>query len=158
MQIILTQSEIEDALRQSILQQISLRDGQDITFDFKSTRGDDGLTATIQISAPVQQVGTKLETKADKVTAEKATPRNISTEPEDRQEPEALKESEKETKAAPEPADEDKPAENKASAKVETTIFPNEGTSAPLTEPEVAPEVAAKSLFANLQKPVNGAK
>ena len=42
MKIILVQAEIELAIRAYVLTQIAVKDGQDITIDFKNTRGDDG--------------------------------------------------------------------------------------------------------------------
>lgn len=51
MKIILVQAEIELAIRAYVLTQIAVKDGQDITIDFKNTRGDDGTTAEINITA-----------------------------------------------------------------------------------------------------------
>lgn len=52
MKIILVQAEIELAIRAYVLTQIAVKDGQDITIDFKNTRGDDGTTAEINITSP----------------------------------------------------------------------------------------------------------
>ena len=52
MKIILVQAEIELALRAYVLNQIAVKDGQDINITFKNTRGDDGATAEIDITTP----------------------------------------------------------------------------------------------------------
>lgn len=52
MRIILVQAEIELALRAYVLNQIAVKDGQDINITFKNTRGDDGATAEIDITTP----------------------------------------------------------------------------------------------------------
>jgi hypothetical protein len=49
MQITIVQSEIEDAIRQHINNQINVKDGMRIDIDLKATRGDDGYTAVIDI-------------------------------------------------------------------------------------------------------------
>lgn len=60
MKITIVQHEIEDAVRDFIRKQITIREGMEITMEFSATRGADGLTAAIDISpadkAPVQQV------------------------------------------------------------------------------------------------------
>ena len=52
MKIILVQAEIELAIRAYVLSQIAVKEGQDISIDFKNTRGDDGTTAEINITSP----------------------------------------------------------------------------------------------------------
>ena len=52
MKIILVQAEIELAIRAYALTQIAVKEGQDISIDFKNTRGDDGTTAEINITSP----------------------------------------------------------------------------------------------------------
>ena len=53
MRIILVQAEIEAALRAYVFSQINVAEGQDITIDFKNTRGEDGATAEINITKAV---------------------------------------------------------------------------------------------------------
>ena len=60
MRIILVQAEIELALRAYVLNQISVREGQEITIAFKNTRGDDGATAEIDISTPSANIPAKV--------------------------------------------------------------------------------------------------
>ncbi len=57
MQIIIIQTEIEEAIRNHILGQINVKDGQRIDIDLRATRGSDGFQAVIDIvpdSAPVR--------------------------------------------------------------------------------------------------------
>lgn len=49
MQIIIVQAEIEAAIRAHIEQQVSIKEGMEITIDLRSTRGDAGFTANIDI-------------------------------------------------------------------------------------------------------------
>lgn len=49
MRIILTQSEIEDALKAHVAQQLTLKEGQNIGINLKPTRGEEGVTAEIDI-------------------------------------------------------------------------------------------------------------
>lgn len=75
MKITIVQSEIEEAIRQYIHNQIAVKEGHAITMDFTATRGEDGLIAAIDISpiaggsatasaAVVQQVTDRQETGA----------------------------------------------------------------------------------------------
>jgi hypothetical protein len=50
MKITIVQLEIEEAIRQYVQSRIQVQDGMEITMDFTSTRGDDGLIAAIDIS------------------------------------------------------------------------------------------------------------
>ncbi|WP_244832393.1 hypothetical protein [Caballeronia sp. TF1N1] len=49
MQIIIVQTEIEAAIRAHIEQQVSIKEGMEIAIDLRSTRGDVGFTAHIDI-------------------------------------------------------------------------------------------------------------
>lgn len=79
MRIIIVQSEIEEAIKAYVLNQIAVREGQEVTIDFKATRGDDGMTAEVNIGSvagnekpaekPVQSVSTAQATKAAAKTA-----------------------------------------------------------------------------------------
>ena len=163
MRIILVQAEIELALRNYVFSQINVAEGQDITIDFKNTRGEDGATADINITtaqatggrtaAPLVQTKTSapkpstasaapaVEATVDTTTQEEkapAQPASTSSEPEgENQKEEALPEE-----AAEEAAEE--------------TFEENQGETEAVTKPvgEDAP-TPPKSLFANLAKPVN---
>lgn len=49
MRVIFTQEEIEGAIRDRLRKQISVKKNSEIKIEFSATRGDDGLTATIQV-------------------------------------------------------------------------------------------------------------
>lgn len=49
MQITLVQSEIEQALKNYINEQVNVKEGMEITIAFKATRGEEGNTAVIDI-------------------------------------------------------------------------------------------------------------
>lgn len=56
MRIFLVQSEIEEAIRNFIGEQVSVAEGMAIGIKFAATRGEDGYTAEIDISKPVEPV------------------------------------------------------------------------------------------------------
>lgn len=49
MKLIITQLEIEAIVRAHVLNTVQLREGADVKIDFTVTRGEDGITATIDI-------------------------------------------------------------------------------------------------------------
>ena len=174
MRIILVQAEIELALRAYVLNQISVREGQEITIAFKNTRGDDGATAEIDISTPSDTVPPKVPS-----TPVKRTPSLTPVEaPVAASEPEVEDDTSDPSDGSPAPAveaesdtttsGEEAPAQD-ASTTSETEVAAEtgnqkEGKPSPnptsfLKEPAKAdPDVApapSKSLFANLTKPVN---
>lgn len=141
MQIILVQSEIEQALKDYVNSQVNVKDGQEISIELKATRGTDGATAIIDI-LPSKQVAAKVATSV-------ATPRTavaIST-----------------TKAVPEAKDEPvaktTATESNTSTAGEAPAFkPDEGAAeaaAPATTEEAAGEPVRKSLFSDLSRPTN---
>jgi len=97
MKIQIVQREIEEAIRAYIHSQINVKEGMEITMEFTSTRGDDGLVAAIDISPAKQPEPVKRATRAAPVvTATRSAPEpkedvrpSISETPEDRVEPEA---------------------------------------------------------------------
>lgn len=52
MKITIEQNEIEQAITDYVHSQVSVKEGQAISIDFTAGRGDKGLSATIDISAP----------------------------------------------------------------------------------------------------------
>lgn len=58
MKIQIVQAEIEEAIRSYIGEQIAIKDGMQIAIDIRSTRGDAGFTAEIDIS-PAKNVGSE---------------------------------------------------------------------------------------------------
>lgn len=170
MRIILVQAEIELALRAYVLNQISVREGQEISIAFKNTRGDDGATAEIDITTPSANTPSKVS----------STPVKRSTAPAPVEAPVAASEPEVEEYASdpsngsPAPAVEAE-SDTTASEKeapvqdASTTSEPeggNQKEEEPVSKPasflkepaKADPDVApapSKSLFANLTKPVN---
>lgn len=172
MRIILVQAEIELALRAYVLNQISVREGQEITITFKNTRGDDGATAEIDISTP-----SDAPLKVPSTTAKRqAAPTSVAasqtaSEPEVEEDtsdpsdgsPAPAVEAESDTTASEEEAPvQDASTTSEADTAAETV---NQKEEEPVTKPasflkptaqpsDEAP-APSKSLFANLTKPVN---
>lgn len=174
MRIILVQAEIELALRAYVLNQISVRERQEITIAFKNTRGDDGATAEIDISTPVAQTPAKVPSTPVKRTTSPAPVEApvAASEPEvedyasDHSDgsPAPAVEAESDTTASEEEAPvQDASTTSEPEAAAETgNQKEEEPVSKPASflkepakaDPDVAP-APSKSLFANLTKPVN---
>lgn len=174
MRIILVQAEIELALRAYVLNQISVREGQEITIAFKNTRGDDGATAEIDISTPVAQAPSKVLSAPMKRTPAPAPTESRQEAPVAASEPEVEEDASDPSVGSLAPAVE---AESDTTAsEVEAPVQDASTSSEPegenqkeeepvskpasfLKEPakadsDVTP-APSKSLFANLTKPVN---
>ena len=185
MRIILVQAEIELALRAYVLNQIAVKEGQDISITFKNTRGDDGATAEIDITnpsipsgspttvgnepqrstqpvkesvSPVQVTKTlpKPSTASPAPAVEATAP--ISTEPE--QSVEAASSTTEPTAQASTEVQNAEPKEEDFKVPSflnrDKTAQTSVEEDAPVTKPSAAEAPApSKSLFANLTKPVN---
>lgn len=185
MRIILVQAEIELALRAYVLNQIAVKDGQDINITFKNTRGDDGATAEIDITTPSISSGSPttvgnepqkstqpVKESVSPVQATKTLPKAstaspapaveatapISTEPE--QSVEAVSSTTEPTVQASTEVQNAEPKEEEF--KVPSFLNRDKAAQtsteedAPVTKPSAAEAPApSKSLFANLTKPVN---
>ena len=175
MRIILVQAEIELALRAYVLNQISVREGQEITIAFKNTRGDDGATAEIDISTPSDTVPAKVPS-----TPVKRTPATAPVEaPVAASEPEVGEDASDPSDGSPAPAveaesdtttsEEEAPAQDASTTSeadiAAETVNQKEEEDEPVSKPasflkptaqpsDEAP-APSKSLFANLTKPVN---
>ena len=173
MRIILVQAEIELALRAYVLNQISVREGQEITIAFKNTRGDDGATAEIDISTSSVNIPAKVPSTPLKrtiapapveapVTASEPEVEEDTSDPSDGS-PAPAVEAESDTTASEEEAPvQDASITSEADSAAETV---NQKEEEPVTKPasflkptaqpsDEAP-APSKSLFANLTKPVN---
>ena len=173
MRIILVQAEIELALRAYVLNQISVREGQEITIAFKNTRGDDGATAEIDISTSSANIPAKVPSTPLKrtiapapveapVTASEPEVWEDASDPSDGS-PAPAVEAESDTTALEEEAPvQDASITSEADSAAETV---NQKEKEPVTKPasflkptaqpsDEAP-APSKSLFANLTKPVN---
>lgn len=178
MRIILVQAEIELALRAYVLNQISVREGQEITIAFKNTRGDDGATAEIDISTPSAHIPAKVPSTPLKRTTAPAPTESHQEAPVTVSEPEMEEETSDPSDGSPAPAVE---AESDTTVSEEATPVQDASTSSeadtaaetvnqkeeePVSKPvsflkepaKADPDEApapSKSLFANLTKPVN---
>ena len=180
MRIFLVQAEIELALRAYVLNQISVREGQEITIAFKNTRGDDGATAEIDISTPsdipakVPNTPVKRQAAPTPLTdLQTASQRALqmalqaSSEPEVEDDPSdpsdgspALAvEAESDTTASEEAAPaQDASTTSEADAgnqKEEESVSKPASFLKPTAQPSDEAPAPSKSLFANLTKPVN---
>ncbi|MER9436708.1 hypothetical protein NKJ04_17595 [Mesorhizobium sp. M0618] len=180
MQIILTNSEIESALRETILSQITIREDQKIHIRIEET-DDNGHIAVIDVLKAGDEPssgtggGTKgtdtakpkgTRTKKPAVAAEAPAASQAADSTEETTEEvvetaESLGTVSEQTAAVVDtkpPFDVDEPETtqpNEVPAPVAMKIFPDlTSSAAPATpKPAVDPAVAAKSLFANLTKP-----
>lgn len=185
MKIILVQAEIELALRAYVLNQIAVKDGQDISITFKNTRGDDGATAEIDITTPSTPSGspttvgnepqkstqpvkesvspvqaTKTLPKASTASPAPAVEATAPTSTEPEQSVEAASSTTEPTAQASTEVQNAEPKEEEF--KVPAFLNRNKAAQtsteedAPVTKPSAAEAPApSKSLFANLTKPVN---
>ena len=172
MRIILVQAEIELALRAYVLNQISVREGQEITIAFKNTRGDDGATAEIDISTPsytsikvpstpLKQTIAPAPVEAP-VTASEPEVEEDTSDPSDGS-PAPAVEAESDTTASEEEApvqdasttSEADTADETVNQKEEEPVSKPASFLKPTAQPSDEAPAPSKSLFANLTKPVN---
>ena len=177
MRIILVQAEIELALHAYVLNQISVREGQEITIAFKNTRGDDGATAEIDIFTPsdtsnkVSGTPVKRQT-APTLLASAQRPTQTASEPDVEEDasdpsdgsPAPAVEAESDTTTLEEEAPvQDASTTSEAEAAAEMGNQKEEGEPVskpasflkPTAQPSDEAPAPSKSLFANLTKPVN---
>ena len=170
MRIILVQAEIELALRAYVLNQISVREGQEITIAFKNTRGDDGATAEIDISTPSDTSIKKRQT-APTLLAAAQPASQAASEPdvgEDTSDPSngslapAVKAESNTTVLEEATLVQDASTTSEADAAAETENQKEEEPVSkpvsflkPTAQPSDEAPAPSKSLFANLTKPVN---
>ena len=156
MRIMLTQVEIEDAIKDVVLQQITLREDQDITIAFEGVKdGEFSVHVTI-----LKQEGKQEETLPKKVRTRKAT--QTETDSPESSPPVAPSTFTNPVEAMP-PVEPVVPpvqpvADQEPLPVAPRKIFPDISTSAPTqTQVQPAPStpVSGKSLFSNLQKPVH---
>ena len=173
MRIILVQAEIELALRAYVLNQISVREGQEITIAFKNTRGDDGATAEIDISTPSANIPTKVPSTPLKRTIAPA----LVEAPVTASKPEVEEDTSDSSDSSPAPAveAESDTTDSEEEAPVQDASTTSEADTAaetlnqkeeepvskpasflkPTAQPSDEAPAPSKSLFANLTKPVN---
>ena len=173
MRIILVQAEIELALRAYVLNQISVREGQEITIAFKNTRGDDGATAEIDISTPSAHIPAKVPNTPLKrtiapapveapVTASEPDMGEDTSDPSDGS-PAPAVEAESDTTASEEEApvqdasttSEADTADETVNQKEEEPVSKPASFLKPTAQPSDEAPTPSKSLFSNLTKPDN---
>lgn len=149
MRIIITQAEIEEAIKAHVLKQITIASNQTVQVNFKNTRGEDGATAEIDIAAAAHAPTTPV----------KRTPTTPSVKQEAPAEPKQADKVEtpvEEEKASPEQAVAETAAVEQA---VEETVTEEEAqqetAAAEPTEEATVTAPASQSLFASLKRPVN---
>ena len=185
MRIILVQAEIELALRAYVLNQIAVKDGQDINITFKNTRGDDGATAEIDITTPSIPSGSSTTVGNEPQTSTQTVKESVSPVQATKTLPKAstaspapVVEATTPTSTEPEQSVEAASSTTEPTAQASTEVqnaepkeedfkvpsFLNRDKAAqtsteedaPVTKPSAAEAPApSKSLFANLTKPVN---
>lgn len=150
MQITIVQTEIETAIRNYILGQITVRENQRIDIDLKATRGDQGFQAVIDIR-PENDGPQGTKPKAAAPAAKPATaPVTIGKGPATK-----AAEAKVETKVEAETVAESKAAaEETAQDNTKAETLP-EATEATETNSDEAPKEAPRSIFGGLRKPVN---
>lgn len=163
MQIIIIQTEIEEAIRNHILNQIAIKDDQRIDIDLRATRGSDGFQAVIDIVSDTTPVRAPVQAQPDLDPPVEAKPAKAPT---------AVRAAPTKTVKATLPAAV-KAAVEAPLAEEESDVLPDaeqepdmsaEADAGQLTiaegdqsVAEIAAEAPAKkpSLFANMKKPDN---
>ena len=164
MRIILVQAEIETALKQYVLGQINIAEGQDITIDFKATRGEDGATAEINISKPGAIPNGQKQPQT--VATSRSTPAAVTTQSGGSTTSPApvVAETAPITSTTEQSVDNASTTTDTKEEEFKPPAFLNQGTKEAETpaeqvaEAETPPPPSGRSLFANLTKPVNETK
>lgn len=143
MQIVLIQAEIEKAIRNYVNSIVKVAEGVDIVIDLKSTRGDTGFTANIDlVETGVERVAAPAPTPAP---VPKAAAAKANTESSDDLAAAAKKKSD--MAAAAEQAalkkEQEQAREAAAVAKQATADEPGEGITEPPFEPDAKEETQA---------------
>lgn len=143
MQIILVQSEVEQAIRDYVASRLTLADGTQIKIDLSATRGADGIKATIDLEEP-GTVAAPASAPAPTQTAKKA--------PAAAEQPAPVATPQEPAKGTPEvdPAPKDEPKEPPFEQDPPADAKPEAEATG-----ESANAEAPRSLFANLKKPQN---
>lgn len=149
MRITIVEEEIKAAVKTFIASQLTLAEGQDIQIEFKSTRGDDGLTADVTVTlagtkaespkvpAPTKVSGTTQATKAVEIT-------------------QTVAESVPKVEAVVVPDEAEKTIVGEAEVETVQTELGVDATDEPTqAAPEPETEKPRSSLFAGLKRPEN---
>ena len=145
MQIVLIQAEIEKAIRNYVNSIVKVAEGVDIVIDLKSTRGDTGFTANIDlVESDVERTAAPAPTPTP---APKAAAAKANTESSDDLAAAAKKKSDMaaaaEQAALKKEQEQAREAATVAMAKQATTDEPGEGGTEPPFEPDAKEETQA---------------
>ena len=145
MQIVLIQAEIEKAIRNYVNSIVKVAEGVDIVIDLKSTRGDTGFTANIDlVETSVERAAAPAPTPAP---VPKAAAAKANTESSDDLAAAAKKKSDMaaaaEQAALKKEQEQARDVASVAVAKQATTDEPGEGITEPPFEPDVKEETQA---------------
>jgi hypothetical protein len=149
MQIIIVQSEIETAIRNLILSQLSVKEGMRIDIELSATRGADGFKATIDI-VPDNSPAKALSQEPEAQPTTMKTVASVASASITRQPP---------VDNAHVAEGAEKFPESTAGAAAEAGPATSASAEPSSTEPVTgeAPAAPSRSLFAGLKKPVNQA-
>jgi hypothetical protein len=153
MQITITGQELEDMVREAVMQQITLKEDQGIAIKFQQ----DGAIITIQKMVSEEHAPKKMRTRRTSQAEEPTQEEPAKAQVVDRgaeMEGELARAADASALSKPIFAQPGDPAT--VIAKATSKIFPDVNSSAPVTEPATPPP--SKSLFSNLQKPVHDTK
>lgn len=167
MKIIITQVEIEEAIKAHVLRQITVQPNQNISINFKNTRGDDGATAEIDISQKVDKPSGVVKRSTEAPKAAPVAPKEEVEQPvtetaEASVEPPVVEETQVEEPTQEAITEQGDPINAITTDPVETDSevgrpIPATQERVQIDEPEQEAPAArpAGSLFANLSRPKN---
>lgn len=145
MQITIIQSEIETAIRNYIMSQITVREGQRIDIDLKATRGPEGYQAVIDI-VPDTSPAPVRKSSDDEPAKETPKPKAKAFAARETKAEVATQEVEASGADVPETAPE---------TEAETQVEEDTQDAAPPEASDDKPTTAPKSIFANMKRSVN---
>lgn len=141
MQITLNQEEIVDAIEDYVRSQITIADNQKIDIDFKAGRGDNGVSATLDIRPATTtkkkdkptRSASKTEKEPEEAPVEKAPAKKESSAKTKKEEPENSAEevedtSQEKDETGPEPAEGGEPSDQQAEEEPKEAPAPKPGS------------------------------
>lgn len=162
MQIVLNQLEMEEAIRNFVRTEVPVAEDQNITVIFEDDK-DGNLQAIVVVERGGVVIDEPKPAKATRTRKTNTPVKAAAPEPETEEDAIEAEQAEQaaETTVAAMTQDEPETVSNGEAKSADPApvnpmkIFPETGTSAPVTHKAVEPTVAAKSLFANLVKPTH---
>lgn len=153
MRIIIIQAEIEEAIRNHILQQVNINENMEILIDLKATRSEQGYTAEIDIVRKSEQDVSSTPIRVESPAPAPEAPKSLGI-------AETVKATRtRQAKPVEAPTTESAKEEVEAEPETEMAISSGEERVEPQTEtspaPAPAPVGAKRSLFGNVTQPKN---